>query len=262
MAELEIRQIPVLRDNYVYLLREPESGAVAAVDPSVAAPVAAALDGLGWKLTHILNTHHHNDHTGGNLELKAATGSNSRRALGRPRPHPRHRRGAGRGRQIQIRQARRPNVFDVPGHTRGHMRLLVSPNRARCSAATRCSSWAAAGCSRARPRRCGTRCRSSSGCRGDTRIYCGHEYTQANARFALTVEPGNRGSRRPLAARRRVARPRQIHRAGHAWPRSWPPTRSCAPTTPPCRNRTTRRATPSLHSPLSVKPRITFRGTA
>src|SRR5665213_3334414 len=74
MAALEIRQIPVLKDNYVYLLREPDSGAVGAVDPSVAAPVLEALSRLDWKLTHILNTHHHNDHTGGNLELKGATG--------------------------------------------------------------------------------------------------------------------------------------------------------------------------------------------
>ena len=71
---LEIHSLPVLNDNYVYLLREPKSGAVAAVDPSVAPPVAAALDRLGWTLTHILNTHHHWDHIGGNLELKEQTG--------------------------------------------------------------------------------------------------------------------------------------------------------------------------------------------
>ncbi|MGH7000556.1 MAG: MBL fold metallo-hydrolase, partial [Stellaceae bacterium] len=70
---LEIQQIPALRDNYIYLLREPKSGAVGAVDPSEAAPVLAALKRSGLKLTHIINTHHHPDHTGGNLELKAAT---------------------------------------------------------------------------------------------------------------------------------------------------------------------------------------------
>ena len=66
---LQIDHLICLRDNFVWLLREPQSGAVACVDPSEAEPVKAKLDQLGWKLTHILNTHHHNDHTGGNLDL-------------------------------------------------------------------------------------------------------------------------------------------------------------------------------------------------
>src|SRR5512132_2534025 len=73
MASLQIELIPVLRDNYVYLVRDAGSGACAAVDPSVAEPVLAALERLGWRLTHILNTHHHHDHVGGNLQLKRAT---------------------------------------------------------------------------------------------------------------------------------------------------------------------------------------------
>ena len=74
MAELTIRQIPVLNDNYVYLIRDPDSGAVGVVDPAVAQPVLDALKETGWRLTHILNTHHHGDHTGGNRDLKEATG--------------------------------------------------------------------------------------------------------------------------------------------------------------------------------------------
>ena len=72
---LHIDHLICLRDNFVWLLREERSGAVACVDPSEAEPVKAKLDQLGWKLTHILNTHHHNDHTGGNLELKRQTGA-------------------------------------------------------------------------------------------------------------------------------------------------------------------------------------------
>ena len=71
---LEVHQIPVLSDNYVYLARDPATGECAAVDPAVAVPVLAALDRLGWSLTMILNTHHHHDHVGGNLEIKKATG--------------------------------------------------------------------------------------------------------------------------------------------------------------------------------------------
>ena len=74
MSELVIRQIPVLKDNYVYLIHEPQSRATGVVDPSVAAPILEAAEREGWRITHILNTHHHNDHTGGNREIKEATG--------------------------------------------------------------------------------------------------------------------------------------------------------------------------------------------
>ena len=74
MAKLEIHRVPVLRDNYVWLAHEASSNLTAAVDPAVVDPVLAALDVQGWSLTHILNTHHHHDHTGGNLELKEKTG--------------------------------------------------------------------------------------------------------------------------------------------------------------------------------------------
>src|SRR5260370_33894181 len=75
MPEFVIRQIPVLRDNYVYLLHDTETGATGAVDPSIAEPVLRALGETGWRLTHILNTHHHPDHTGGNLEINQAIGA-------------------------------------------------------------------------------------------------------------------------------------------------------------------------------------------
>ena len=67
MSILEIKQIATREDNYVYLLRDPIQNRVAAVDPSDFQPIANALDNLGWTLTDIINTHHHNDHTGGNL---------------------------------------------------------------------------------------------------------------------------------------------------------------------------------------------------
>ena len=69
MAKFEIHRVPVLRDNYVWLAHEASSNLTAAVDPAVVDPVLAALDVQGWPLTHILNTHHHHDHKGSNLEL-------------------------------------------------------------------------------------------------------------------------------------------------------------------------------------------------
>jgi hydroxyacylglutathione hydrolase len=90
MSEFVIRQLPVLKDNYADLLREPASGATAAVDPSVAEPLLAALGNTGWRLSHILNTHHHWDHTGGNEAPKAATDAIVVGSARRPRAHSRH----------------------------------------------------------------------------------------------------------------------------------------------------------------------------
>ena len=74
MTVLEIEQIPVLNDNYVYVLNEPSANVTGVVDPAVAQPVLDLLAAKGWSLDWILSTHHHADHTGGNLELKQATG--------------------------------------------------------------------------------------------------------------------------------------------------------------------------------------------
>src|SRR5881394_3818632 len=73
-TSLEIVRIPVLNDNYVWLMREPQSGSVGVVDPAVAGPALAEADKRSWKITHTLNTHHHGDHVGGNREIKEATG--------------------------------------------------------------------------------------------------------------------------------------------------------------------------------------------
>jgi hydroxyacylglutathione hydrolase len=189
MSELVIRQIPVLRDNYVYLLHDEASGATGVVDPSVAAPVLAQLAETGWQLTHILNTHHHADHTGGNLEIKRATGAI---VVG-----PRADRDRIPGIDVAVADGERyalgsetAEVFDVPGHTRGHIAYWFKDARAlfcgdtlflmgcgRLFEGTPEQMWHSLGKLRRLP--------------GETRVYCGHEYTQANARFALTVDPEN-----------------------------------------------------------------------
>jgi len=189
VSELIIRQIPVLRDNYVYLIREPASAATAVVDPSVAAPVLDMLEETGWRLTHILNTHHHHDHTGGNIEIKAATHC----IIVGPRADRDRIPGidvaVGEGDEYALGGAV-ARVFDVPGHTRGHIAYWFVESRAlfcgdtlflmgcgRLFEGTPEQMWRSLGKLRALP--------------PETRVYCGHEYTQANARFALTVEPQN-----------------------------------------------------------------------
>jgi hydroxyacylglutathione hydrolase len=190
MADLVIRQIPVLKDNYVYLVHDPETQLTAAVDPSVAVPVQEALQREGWRLTHILNTHHHNDHTGGNNELKAATGC----LIVGPRadrdriPGIDVALGDGETYQFGTDEAL---VYDVPGHTRGHIAYWFRESRALFCGDT----LFLMGCGRLFEGTPEQMWRSLSKLKAlppDTLVYCGHEYTQANARFALTVEPHNR----------------------------------------------------------------------
>ncbi len=184
---LDIHQVPVLRDNYVYLVRDPQTHACAAVDPAVAAPVLAALDRLGWRLTHILNTHHHHDHVGGNLEIKAATGCT---IVGNAAD-----RARIPGLDVAVNDgdvfhlgAQRARVFDVSGHTRGHIAYwfedaaavfcgdtLFSLGCGRLFEGSPAEMWTSLGKLRALP--------------ASTRVYCAHEYTQSNAAFALTQEP-------------------------------------------------------------------------
>lgn len=186
---LEILQLPALSDNYIYLLHEPQGGATAAVDPALAGPVLKALDERGWKLTHILNTHHHPDHIGGNLELKHKTGCTIV-ALGDDR-----RRIPGIGLEVRdgdtVSLGRaRARVLEVPGHTSGHIAYWFAEDDALfCGDTLFCM-----GCGRlfeGEPRQMWQSLEKLRALPPSTRIYCAHEYTQSNGRFALTVEPGN-----------------------------------------------------------------------
>ena len=186
---LEIHPVPALADNYVYLLREGESGLVAAVDPSEARPVFEALDRLGWRLTHILNTHHHWDHTGGNLELKDKTGA----VIVGPKADEARIPGIdialGEGDEFEF-GAERAQVFDIPGHTRGHIAFYFPRAKALFSGDTLFSL----GCGRlfeGTPEQMWTSLSKLKRLPGETRIYCGHEYTAKNVSFALTLEPQN-----------------------------------------------------------------------
>lgn len=186
---LEIHQIPVLRDNYIHLLHDPETGAAAVVDPAQAEPVLEVLAVRAWTLTHILNTHHHWDHVDGNLTLKRETGC---RIFGGERD-----RGNIPGLDVALKEGDeialgecRARVLEVPGHTLGHIAYWF-----REDAALFCGDTLfALGCGRLLGGSAEQLWRSLDRIRklpGKTRIYCAHEYTQGNGRFALTLEPGN-----------------------------------------------------------------------
>src|SRR5215469_890311 len=186
---LEIQLIPALRDNYIYLLREPQSGAVGAVDPSEAAPVLAALKSRGLTLTHIINTHHHPDHTGGNLALKAASNAIVVGPLADKGRIPGIDVALGDGHTFKFGNAA-ATVFDVPGHTRGHIAYWFKDSLALFSGDT----LFLMGCGRlfeGTPQQMWNSLSKLKILPPETRVYCGHEYTQANARFALTIEPKN-----------------------------------------------------------------------
>ncbi|MSO77627.1 MAG: hydroxyacylglutathione hydrolase [Alphaproteobacteria bacterium] len=189
MATFEIVLVPALQDNYMYLAHDPATKATAAVDPAEAAPILAALKARGWKLSHILNTHHHLDHIGGNAELKAATGA--------PIIGPKADRDRIPGIDVALGDgetysvgSETATVFDVPGHTRGHIAFWF-----KSSAALFCGDVLfSIGCGRVIEGSMPEMWRSIEKLRAlpdETRIYCGHEYTQSNIRFALSVDPGN-----------------------------------------------------------------------
>ena len=189
MSKLEIHQIPVLSDNYVYLAHEPRSGATAVVDPAVTQEVLAAARAKGWTITHILNTHHHGDHTGGNLEIKKATGCT---IVG-----PKADKGRIPGIDVEVDEGdtydlgeARAKVFFVPGHTRGHIAFWFEESDALFCGDT----LFAMGCGRlfeGTPAQMWTSLQKLRALPDATRVFCAHEYTQSNGRFALSVEPQN-----------------------------------------------------------------------
>jgi hydroxyacylglutathione hydrolase len=189
MSKLEIKRIPVLSDNYVWLAHDPDSKATAAVDPAVVDPVLAAAEAKGWTITHILNTHHHGDHTGGNLEIKAQTGCT---IVG-----PRADRDRIPGIDVEVGDgdvyafgSTEAKVFDVPGHTSGHIAFWFEKSDVLFSGDT----LFALGCGRVFEGTFEQMWESLSKLKalpGETQVYCAHEYTQSNGRFALSVEPDN-----------------------------------------------------------------------
>ena len=192
---LQIHQFPCLSDNYGYLVHEPKSGATAAIDTPDARAIEKALAEKGWTLTHILNTHHHYDHAGGNEELKAKTGCTIIGPKGEAAKIPGLDRAVGDGDMVELGEAR-ARVFDVPGHTAGHIAYYFAEDGVAFVGDT----LFALGCGRlfeGTPEQMWTSLSKLMALPDDTIVYCAHEYTQANARFAVTVDPENEA----LAAR-------------------------------------------------------------
>lgn len=189
MSDVEILSIPVLNDNYVHLLHDPASGATACIDPAVAGPVIQAAKARGWTISHILITHPHGDHTDGVADIVAAFGAEVYGSKADQAIIPQCGHGVAQGDRILVGDLR-VDVLEVPGHTAHHVAYYVEAAAAlfpgdtlfslgcgRLLGGTAAQMWGSLKKLRALP--------------GQTRVYCAHEYTNANADFALSVDGDN-----------------------------------------------------------------------
>ena len=189
MANLEVHQFPCLNDNYGYLVHDPASGFTAAIDTPEVEPINAALEQKGWKLTHILNTHHHFDHAGGNEALKAQWGCQVVGSASDASRIPGIDVKVGDGEAFTFGE-HEVRVFDVSGHAIGHIAYFFTQEHLLFCG----DALFALGCGRlfeGTPAQMWDSLQKLRDLPDDTVVYCAHEYTQANARFAVTVEPQN-----------------------------------------------------------------------
>ncbi|HET9639333.1 MAG TPA: hydroxyacylglutathione hydrolase [Allosphingosinicella sp.] len=187
-SRLEIVPVPVLSDNYVWLVHEPVSGETVAVDPSVADPVLAAAAARGWRIGQIWNTHWHPDHTGGNDAIRDSTGCSITGPAEAERVSRMDRIVAG-GDRARI-GAIEAELIDIPAHTAGHVAFHLPAAATVFTGDT----LFAMGCGKLFEGDAAMmyeNMRRLAALPPETQVYCGHEYTLANGRFALTVEPDN-----------------------------------------------------------------------
>ena len=187
---LAIALIPVLTDNYIPLIHDPVSGETAVVDPALAQPVLDELVARGWTLTYIFNTHHHWDHVDGNCELKEKTGC---QVIGSG--YDQHRIPAidlAVDENSQLSLGEHPiQVIETPGHTSGHVVYYFAEDSVLFCGDTLFSL----GCGRlfeGTARQMWQSLQKLKVLPPETQIYCAHEYTLANAEFALSIEPDNK----------------------------------------------------------------------
>jgi hydroxyacylglutathione hydrolase len=187
MVMLDIVAVPAFADNYLWLVHAEASGETAVVDPGDAAPVLAEAGRRGWTIGQVWNTHWHPDHTGGNLAIKQATGARISGPAGETIP----------GRDVALSEGDAIRLGDhvgrvvaVPGHTLGHIALIFDEDRVAFVGDT----LFAMGCGRlfeGTPEQMYNSLKKLTGLPDETRLFCAHEYTLSNARFAAHAMPGD-----------------------------------------------------------------------
>ena len=184
---LEIVPVPAFSDNYLWLVHDEGSRETAVVDPGDAAPVLKEAERRGWTITQVWNTHWHRDHTGGNLAIKQATGALISGPAGEDIA----------GRDVALSEGGEVRlgdhcgrIIEVPGHTRGHIAIVFQDERVAFVGDT----LFAMGCGRlfeGTPEQMYRSLQRLAGLPDDMRLYCAHEYTLSNARFAAHADPAN-----------------------------------------------------------------------
>ena len=204
-APLEIVAVPAFTDNYIWLVHDAASGETAVVDPGDAAPALAEAQRRGWAVGQVWNTHHHWDHSGGNLAMKQATSCTVSGPAAETIP----------GRDVALSEGSELRIGDhsgrviaIPGHTLGHVALIFDEARVAFVGDT----LFAMGCGRlfeGTAEQMHVSLQRLAALPPDTALYCGHEYTLANARFAIHAEPDNQ------AIAERLERVQAMRSAGH-----------------------------------------------
>lgn len=203
---MKIVAVPAFADNYLWLVHDESSGETAVVDPGDSVPILAEAGRRGWSITQVWNTHWHPDHTGGNLAIKAATGARISGPASENIP----------GRDIALSEGNKVRlgshigrVIEVPGHTLGHIALVFDDDRVTFVGDT----LFAMGCGRlfeGTPEQMFKSLGRLAALPPETKLYCAHEYTLSNARFAAHAEPDN------AAIAGRLAEVEQMREAGES----------------------------------------------
>lgn len=208
MAQPEIHQFPCLKDNYGVLVHDLEGGVTLSIDAPDAGAVKGALVARGWKLTHVLATHHHADHTAGIAALKAETKCTVIGPKDEAARIPGLDIAVGEPETLKLGSLE-IRVLDTPGHTIGHITYWIPAARVAFVGDT----LFAMGCGRVLE---GTAemmwasLKKIAALPPDTSLYCGHEYTVSNGRFGIEIEPANEA----IAAR--IAEAESLRAAGEA----------------------------------------------
>jgi len=190
MSELEIQLIPCLKDNYAYAIQDQSSGKTAIIDPSEPSPVMQFLEQKKWRLDYIINTHHHWDHTGGNIAIKEQTKC---KIVG-PKSDEHRIPGiditCSDGEPFMLGNSK-SIAMHIPGHTLGHTAFWFPDSKALFCGDTLFTL----GCGflfEGTPKQMWTSLNRLRELPGSTRVFCGHEYTIENAEFALHIDPKNK----------------------------------------------------------------------